>query len=258
MFDSAIDCITYDYPPPADWHVSLRDLGNVNSMMESQALDLGCGPGRFLEPLSVALNTNVYGADFSQIMLDAAKKNTGGKFALVLADAEQLPFRDRCFDFVLLRYILHHIRDRQQIIDEVARILKLGGFAVVETSDVNFLKSHQDYIDFPEVGRVDLARWPLESDISKLMSLSGMEFFSSQSISLIREKLPLNEYLERLEKWKCHGGGTSFRKLFSSEERERYVSIRRKELKFRDVNYVVPIMTNSVVMNFRKSTRITP
>ena len=114
MFDSTTDSVTYDYPPPADWHESLQNLDNASGIMESKALDLGCGPGRFLEPLSVALNTNVYGADFSQVMLDAAKKNTEGKFPLVLADAERLPFRERCFDFVLLRYILHHIRDHQQ------------------------------------------------------------------------------------------------------------------------------------------------
>jgi len=47
------------------------------------------------------------------------------------ADAEALPFADGSFDLVYLNGVLHHSPDTQRCVDEVYRVLKPGGRAVL-------------------------------------------------------------------------------------------------------------------------------
>ncbi len=44
-----------------------------------------------------------------------------------LADAEQLPFADESFDLVTCRIAFHHFGRQQQALNEMARVLKVGG-----------------------------------------------------------------------------------------------------------------------------------
>ncbi len=47
------------------------------------------------------------------------------------SDAERLPFADDSFDIVYSNGVLHHINDTEKAIDEVYRVLKPGGGAVI-------------------------------------------------------------------------------------------------------------------------------
>jgi len=47
------------------------------------------------------------------------------------ADGENLPFADNCFDIVYSNGVLHHSLDTDKCIDEVYRVLKPGGRAVI-------------------------------------------------------------------------------------------------------------------------------
>ncbi len=83
-------------------------------------LDMGCGPGRFLEPFSIA---HAYGVDFSTNMLKLAK----GKGAnLVRGDVEHLPFKEGVFDVVHSAGLLGVYRSRKILI-EAARVASRGG-----------------------------------------------------------------------------------------------------------------------------------
>ncbi|UCH34627.1 MAG: class I SAM-dependent methyltransferase [Armatimonadota bacterium] len=48
----------------------------------------------------------------------------------VQAAAERLPFADRSFDIVFCRATLHHLRDLRQAVNEMSRILRVGGMFV--------------------------------------------------------------------------------------------------------------------------------
>lgn len=63
------------------------------------------------------------------------------KTRLTLGDAESLPFRDSCMDFIYSFGVVHHSPDTQQIISEAYRILKPGGhcyFAVYHKQSIFF------------------------------------------------------------------------------------------------------------------------
>ncbi len=51
--------------------------------------------------------------------------------AALQGDAENLPFPDGCFDIVYSNGVLHHTPDTERAIDEVYRVLKPGGRAVI-------------------------------------------------------------------------------------------------------------------------------
>jgi ubiquinone/menaquinone biosynthesis C-methylase UbiE len=89
------------------------------------ALDLGCGTGMFLEELEKRYGV-VVGADISMEMLKLAKQRAEKSF-LVLADADQLPFRSNCFDVVVLVTLLQNLPDPRQGLREIRRIIKTAG-----------------------------------------------------------------------------------------------------------------------------------
>lgn len=54
-----------------------------------------------------------------------------GRCQAMQADAETLPFADASFDIVYSNGVLHHTNDTARAIDEVFRVLKPGGIAVI-------------------------------------------------------------------------------------------------------------------------------
>jgi len=94
-----------------------------------RVLDLGCGTGMFLGELSKRSEL-VVGVDASVEMLKVAQKRAKGA-ALVLADADSLPFADCSFDVVVSVTLLQNMPDPATTMRETARVLKRGGTAVV-------------------------------------------------------------------------------------------------------------------------------
>lgn len=100
-----------------------------------RVLDVGCGQGTLINYLP-SFGAIMFGADMSLASLRraAAGANELGYSDVVhvaAADAEILPFRRECFDAVLCFGVLHHTPDTQSGIEELWRVLKPGGLAIV-------------------------------------------------------------------------------------------------------------------------------
>jgi SAM-dependent methyltransferase len=95
---------------------------------EGNALDLGCGTGRWTRWLDDWW-TEPVGVDLSKGMLAAADP----AHPYAQTDVTALPFRDATFDFALSVTVLLHLPHpaQRQAIHEVARILKPGGTFVL-------------------------------------------------------------------------------------------------------------------------------
>ncbi|KAF0185282.1 MAG: methyltransferase domain-containing protein [Hyphomonadaceae bacterium] len=96
-------------------------------------LDVGCGDGA----LAVAFakrDALVTGLDTDPSMLAQARARSieqSAPIRLVLGRAEQLPFVDAQFDFVMASTLLCLVRDRVRVVSEMARVLKPGGRLLV-------------------------------------------------------------------------------------------------------------------------------
>ncbi len=100
-----------------------------------RVLDVGCGQGTLVNTVS-RYGATVFGVDMSRFSLRcaAAGANEMGfsdRIHLATADAETLPFPDRCFESVLCFGVLHHTPDTQAGVKELWRVLKPGGMAIV-------------------------------------------------------------------------------------------------------------------------------
>lgn len=94
-----------------------------------RALDVGCGTGRHAAHL-VTLGYEVIGVDQSPAMLDVARaKLPATRFELATFDA--LPVDDASFDVVTCSLALTHTSSLDQPIQEMARVLKPGGWLLL-------------------------------------------------------------------------------------------------------------------------------
>ena len=111
------------------WSIPESEVNALGDVAGLRALELGCGAAQL--GLNVArLGADVIGLDFSANQLAAARANiveTGDRFPLVRASAEELPFADETFDLVFCDHGATSFTDPHVTIRECARVLRPAG-----------------------------------------------------------------------------------------------------------------------------------
>jgi len=102
---------------------------------EGDLLDAGCGTGqmvRFLRDFRTDRFT-LTGLDRSASMIEEARHLLGDDPAvrLVVGRVEEMPFDDTSFDVVLAMGVLEYVEDIDQVLAEIARVMRPGGLTVV-------------------------------------------------------------------------------------------------------------------------------
>jgi len=124
-------------------------LGDVAGL---SALDLGCGTGRHSVWLASA-GATVTGIDFSEGMLEAARRKAGAVRFLAHDLHQRLPLADGVFDRVVSGLVLEHLRELDAFFAEARRVLRPGGRAVVSAMHpAMFLKGVQARFTDPDSG----------------------------------------------------------------------------------------------------------
>jgi len=102
-------------------------------------IDVGCGTGRLLRAASVRWpKAQLLGVDPAEKMVaEAARLNPNAIFRL--APAESLPLPDQTADIVLSSLSFHHWVDQKKGLQEIVRVLRLGGFFCLADHDVMLL-----------------------------------------------------------------------------------------------------------------------
>lgn len=92
-------------------------------------LEVGCGSGMGLPYLS-ARSRLLVGGDYTMPLLREARAHVPESL-LVRMDAAHLPFRDACFDAVLMLEMIYYVSDQAGALAECRRVLKPGGKLMV-------------------------------------------------------------------------------------------------------------------------------
>lgn len=96
-------------------------------------LDVGAGTGRFVIPFAKK-GYDTYGIDISGNMLQIAKDKAREfpNLHLEEANVKDMSFPNNYFEFVTAYRVLIHIPDYENVIREIYRVLKHGGYAIIE------------------------------------------------------------------------------------------------------------------------------
>jgi ubiquinone/menaquinone biosynthesis C-methylase UbiE len=98
------------------------------------ALEIGCGPGRLLRPMSRHF-AEIHGVDVSDEMIALAKeklRDTPNAHPQVCDGSRLTMFEDASIDYVYSYAVFQHIPSREVVLEylrEVRRVLKVGGLA---------------------------------------------------------------------------------------------------------------------------------
>jgi ubiquinone/menaquinone biosynthesis C-methylase UbiE len=132
----------------------MRDRGWLETKMiisaglsSGLALEVGPGPGYLgLEWLKHTQGTTLSGLDISEDMIAIAERNAkeyglAERVRYIKGDARKMPFDDEHFDAVFSNGSLHEWANPEEILNEIARILKPGGRYCISDlrRDMNFI-----------------------------------------------------------------------------------------------------------------------
>ncbi|MFQ6101053.1 MAG: class I SAM-dependent methyltransferase [Anaerolineae bacterium] len=109
----------------------LVDLCHIDE--GTYVLDVGCGVGATTCYLAKTCGCRVLGVDLREAMVAlsnerAQKLGVTGLVEFRVADAQDLPFDDATFDAVLCESVVTFIKDKQRVVNELARVVKPGGY----------------------------------------------------------------------------------------------------------------------------------
>lgn len=97
-------------------------------------LDIGCGNGDFTIQMKEFVK-ELYGIDVAQKAVDLAQKK-GIKASQLDIDEQDLPFKDNFFDLIFCEEVLEHVFDSDHLLEEIHRVLKPNGVAIVTTPNL--------------------------------------------------------------------------------------------------------------------------
>ena len=94
---------------------------------KGKLLDVGCGAGDFPEAFNYYLPSfKISAIDISKKAIEKAKQRDI-KANFIVASAEELPFKDNCFNVVTCFDVLEHVKSPEKMLGEMQRVLKSGG-----------------------------------------------------------------------------------------------------------------------------------
>jgi SAM-dependent methyltransferase len=97
-------------------------------------LEVACGAAMVARSLAPRLGS-VHGVDLTPGMIERAREEAAGagleNADFALGDATALGFEDGSFDGAVTRFSFHHIPVPQRVLEEMARVVRPGGYVVV-------------------------------------------------------------------------------------------------------------------------------
>lgn len=134
-------------------------------------VDIAGGYGRLAdEYLSRAKSATLF--DYSKTELAQAKDLYGDKIHTKAGDIYDLPFAEDSFDALMMVRATHHFKDMQAVSDQLYRILKPGGIAVIEVANKRTLpKMFRYWFKKSDIN-------PFSRDVAHLKDLNSEGFYN--------------------------------------------------------------------------------
>lgn len=198
--------------------IALRKILSLITKKES-LLDIGGGFGRLTPEYALLFQTCVL-LDPSAKLLSQAEKlfQKYPNLKIKKGWAEKLPFKKESFEVAMLVRTLHHLATPEKAIAEISRILRPGGYLILEFANElhgkNWLRAfwRKDFNFFTRHTRQNIGRWKNTppffnyhpNQIKTLLLSKGLEIIKIFSVSNFRhpfiKKIIPGKFLLFLEK----------------------------------------------------------
>jgi SAM-dependent methyltransferase len=96
-------------------------------------LDIGCGSGVQIRAIDLKSPNLIIGMDVNRNALQYAKNKEIPHSEFIIADAQQLPFKELTVNKIICAEIIEHLNNPEQLITESQRVLKEDGAIVIST-----------------------------------------------------------------------------------------------------------------------------
>lgn len=152
-----------------------------------KVVDIGCGGGIYSKAWSRLGAATVTGVDFSQVMVEAARRNCvdDSRMSFVQGDARATGLPDHVADIVFARALIHHLKatDLYAFFTEVKRLLAPGGICIIQDRTIEDVKMPASpthfrgyfFSRFPRLLEIETARRPNYQSVLAAMKLAGFE-----------------------------------------------------------------------------------
>ena len=139
--DGDIDEKAYNSDLCTQRYFQRRRTATIKTMLDAKnsevILDIGCGSGVQLRALDVDSPQLMIGMDLNRGALLFAKGKDIPNTEFLIADAEQLPFKEKTVDRIISAEIIEHLHEPEKMIAESKRVLKDYGKIVISTPNEN-------------------------------------------------------------------------------------------------------------------------
>ena len=129
--------------------------------VDKDILEVGCGTGQGVGYLASAARS-VTAGDYSDTLLEIARRHYDSRFEFRQFDAQAIPFPDDSFDIVMIFEALYYITDVHRFFAESRRVLRPGGTLLIATANKDLF----DFNPSPHSCRY-LGVGELESELAK-------------------------------------------------------------------------------------------
>lgn len=144
----------------------IRLVSSLIKKESSKILDIGVGYGHIEKILnSSGKNISLYGIDISEVSIKKMKSLYGNKF--IVGSAENIPFNDNFFDYIVALDVLEHVDRKKiiQVLNQIKRVAKSGATILIS---VPINESQSDYKNNGHLMRYTL------SNLTKELSSVGI------------------------------------------------------------------------------------
>ncbi|MBE7413572.1 MAG: ubiquinone/menaquinone biosynthesis methyltransferase [Leptospiraceae bacterium] len=163
-------------------------------------LDLCSGTGDITLRLSkLEKVSEIYSVDFSESMLDIAKRKVTekSKVHFQVGDATNLKnFKKNGFDIVTIGFGLRNVNDLKKALREIYRVLKMGGtFINLDVGKVRnpFIRFFADFYFFKIVPIFGYIIWGGKNDMFDYLPVSSISYPDQKNLKLIMEEIGFKE-----------------------------------------------------------------
>ena len=184
------------------YHYLLKKIEKQTGMNKGNLLDIGCATGLFLDSVKKANpGWRLYGCDTSRECVELGRK--GLKLNLKVGEIENCNYPENFFELVTMFEVIEHIRSPMTSLKEINRVMKKGGYLVIQTGNNDSLiskiygKKHSYFIIY-HVSYFSLKtiKMALEKNGFNVIKIGGIHY--SQEVQLSELGFNVKIYLKLL------------------------------------------------------------